>query len=70
MPIGTITYLHLERLLEGVYRCKETPEASCDRGGTPPAVDICSISLRGSQIYGLENDPSTALRDDFKRPQV
>jgi integrase len=67
-PISSITYPQLEGLLEQVY----------STGDRKPARTVAlllrqwisAIFRYAVRKYGLENDPTGALRDEFSRPRV
>jgi integrase len=67
-PISSITYQQLEGLLEHVY----------STGDRKPARTVAlllrqwisAIFRYAVRKYGLENDPTGALRDEFSRPKV
>ena len=67
-PIASISYEHLEKMLDEVYAV----------GDRKPAATV-AVLLRqwisaiyrfAVRKYGLENDPTPALKDEFKRPRV
>ena len=67
-PISSIKYAELEALLEHVY----------SKGDRKPARTVAlllgqwisAIFRFAVRKYGLENDPTGALRDEFSRPRV